>query len=218
MPDPWERQPRESARAHQAFLDYCAMGVSRRLHGLHEDYLRTAQEGRQKPPTTKWYTIGEWSRRNDWVKRSAAWDAEQSRLAKETRGIALREMTDRQVSQGKQFQEMAGLLAERINQYFRLLRPVTVEMLDENGQTVRVLKTNLTPTDIGSLARAAAHLFKAGVDVERLATGEATERVDLQLDRDAEALAEKYGMTKEEAQAELEAALEEVRGVLREGR
>jgi hypothetical protein len=40
-------------------------------------------------------TIAEWSARNDWVKRVAAWDAEQDRLARQAQAEDIRKMRKR---------------------------------------------------------------------------------------------------------------------------
>lgn len=69
-PDPelWERQPKESARAFEAFALYRDMGADRSLRKVVQKVNKSLT------------TVGEWSTNNDWVKRAAAWDAEQDRI------------------------------------------------------------------------------------------------------------------------------------------
>jgi len=181
--DPLARREGESKRANIALRDYASLGISRSLDALHGQYLSRASTGRQ--PTLKRYTLGEWSRRYDWVARVAEHEAEQRRLADEAMASArqesAREMAERQTAQGRQLQGIARLLAERAEQYIRLLRIATVETIDEVGQVVRVVKTELSASEAANLLRASAALARVGIDVERMATGEATDRVDVRL-------------------------------------
>ena len=203
-------EPRpESRRAASAKADYLAMGPGRSLDALHGRYVQDASTGRL-PPTLKRNTLHKWSQVFGWVARAAAYDAEQRRLDEEaiaeTRQAAAREMAERQVAQGRQLQGIARLLAERAEQYIRLLRVATVETIDEAGQVVRVVKTELSATEAANLLRAAAALAKVGIDVERLATGEATDRVDLRVvQREAEKAAKELGLDVAEVMAEVEA-------------
>lgn len=66
----WERQPEETARAFEAFCVYRNLGANRSIR-------KTAQELNKNCTT-----IAEWSSKYDWVKRVAAWDAEQDRIAR----------------------------------------------------------------------------------------------------------------------------------------
>lgn len=90
-PDPWERQPGESAKAFEAFAEYRDMGVSRSI--------RKAAQNLNKATTT----LAEWSTKYDWVKRCAAWDAEQDRIA---RLEMLAEMSSTRKKQRRQAQKM----------------------------------------------------------------------------------------------------------------
>lgn len=90
-PEPWERQPGETARAFEAFVVYRDMGASRSL--------KKAGQNLNKAITT----LAEWSSKYDWVKRVAAWDAEQDRIA---RNEMIAEMTATRKKQRKQAQRM----------------------------------------------------------------------------------------------------------------
>ena len=199
----------ESRRATAAFEDYAAMGPARSLDALHRRYVQEASTGRL-PPTLKRNTLHKWSQVYGWVARAAAHDAEQRRLdaeaIAEARQESAKEMAERQTAQGRQLQAIARLLAERAEQYIRLLRVATVETIDEVGQVVRVVKTELSATEAANLLRAAAALAKVGIDVERLATGEATDRVDLRVvQREAEKAAKELGLDVASVMAEVEA-------------
>lgn len=69
-PELWERQNGETARAFEAFSIYRDMGADRSL--------RKVVQRLDKNLTT----IGDWSVKYEWVKRAAAWDAEQDRIAR----------------------------------------------------------------------------------------------------------------------------------------
>jgi len=205
MPDSWDRQPTESAKAHRALLDYCGMGPARSMKALLERYVQAPTNASPRPPTLSWTTITTWSHKNDWVKRAAAWDADQERLEKEALRTAINEMAQRQASEGRALQDMAAMLRERLEQFVRVMRPVTVETIDENGQVVRVIRTEIKPGDAANLLRAVAAVYKTGIDAERLARGEATDAVDMRvLDAAAEKLAEETGLPKEAILADFE--------------
>lgn len=89
--EPWERQPKESAQSFEAFAMYRDMGVNRSI--------RKAAQNLNKAVTT----LAEWSSKHDWVKRVAAWDAEQDRIA---RNEMLAEMTATRKKQRRQAQRM----------------------------------------------------------------------------------------------------------------
>lgn len=82
-PEPWERQKGETSRAYEAFTVYRDMGPDRSIN-------KTAQK-LSKNRTT----IAEWSARNDWVKRAAAWDAEQDRIARQAQTDEIKKMRKR---------------------------------------------------------------------------------------------------------------------------
>ncbi|MFP3153114.1 hypothetical protein LQZ18_01525 [Lachnospiraceae bacterium ZAX-1] len=70
VPEPWERQEEEGARAFQAFVAYRDMGASRNLKKVAEKCNKTI------------YIINRWSSEHKWGRRSLAWDDEQDRLAR----------------------------------------------------------------------------------------------------------------------------------------
>lgn len=72
LPDLWERQPGESAKAFEAFATYRDMLTGERS-------VRKVAEKLGKSSTF----VSRWSSRFGWVERAAAWDDEQDRIARE---------------------------------------------------------------------------------------------------------------------------------------
>ena len=101
-PELWERQPKESAQAFEAFAKYRDMGVNRSL--------RKVVQAVNKSLTT----IGEWSTKNEWVKRAAAWDAEQDRIARNELAAEMAATRKRQRKQAQRMQEKGMELLESI--------------------------------------------------------------------------------------------------------
>lgn len=82
-PEPWERQKGETSRAYEAFGIYRDMGPGRSIN-------KTAQK-LSKNRTT----IADWSVKYEWVKRTAAWDAEQDRIARQSQIDEIKKMRKR---------------------------------------------------------------------------------------------------------------------------
>ena len=70
MSELWEMQPGESSKAFEAFVEYRDMPKPRSI--------RTVAQNLGKSATL----ISRWSSEKEWVKRAAAWDAEQDRIAR----------------------------------------------------------------------------------------------------------------------------------------
>lgn len=71
MAELWERQEKETDKAFEAFCVYRDMGPERSLN-------KTVQK-LSKNRTT----LADWSSKYNWVKRAAAWDKEQDRIARQ---------------------------------------------------------------------------------------------------------------------------------------
>lgn len=82
-PEPWERQEGETARAFEAFSVYRDMGPDRSLRKVVQQLDKNLT------------TIGDWSTKYDWVKRVAAWDAEQDRIARQEQLQDIKKMRKR---------------------------------------------------------------------------------------------------------------------------
>lgn len=70
-PLPWERQPRETPKAFEAFCAYRDMGTDRSCSKV------AAVVGKS------FSLMQQWSQKNGWVERAAAWDDEQDRLKRD---------------------------------------------------------------------------------------------------------------------------------------
>lgn len=65
---PWERQPKETPKAFEAFCVYRDMGKKR------------SQEATAEKLSKSRALVSRWSSKNNWVERVAAWEDEQDRL------------------------------------------------------------------------------------------------------------------------------------------
>jgi hypothetical protein len=130
---PWDRQPGEGGRAFAAFRIYRDLGpVDRSL----------ALVAQATGKSLTW--MKEWSRRNRWVGRAAAWDAENQRLSRAQHTKGLEEMARRQA--------LIGQLAQQ-----RAWQRLTA-MTDEDVMA-------MSPSE-------AVRLIESGVRIERLSRGE----------------------------------------------
>ena len=85
---PLNRIKGESEKAHSAFMAYFLMGVSGTLRDLFEKYQKqddeykrqeageseqqdSNEQATEKPPTASWWTLGNWSKNNNWQARIA---------------------------------------------------------------------------------------------------------------------------------------------------
>ena len=100
--EPWERQDGETAKAFEAFAIYRDMGPDRSL--------RKVVQSLNKNLTT----IAEWSSKYEWVKRAAAWDAEQDRIARIQQLKEIKAMRNRHAGMAKAMIVKAGRALNRI--------------------------------------------------------------------------------------------------------
>lgn len=82
-PEPWERQDGESTRAYEAFALYRDMGVDRSLRKVAQQLNKSLT------------IVAKWSTESEWIKRVAAWDAEQDRIARKEQAEAIKKMRKR---------------------------------------------------------------------------------------------------------------------------
>jgi len=152
----WDIRPDESSEAYRAFCDYREMGKAS-LNALWERYRSDAVP---TPPTTRMRTLGEWSRRYDWVERRRAWVQFTAEIRAEQTLRATRDMADRQARDAAHMQALA------------------MEMLDLlGGWNEETGKFELRP-DAEYRFQDVVRLFKVGVEAERVARGEATSIVE----------------------------------------
>lgn len=77
---PWERQPKETVPAWEAFKTYRDLGMKRSTANVQ----RTIGKSKR--------LIDGWSSKKNWVARCAAWDREQDRIGREARTKEIRDM------------------------------------------------------------------------------------------------------------------------------
>lgn len=118
-PEPWERQQGETPRAYEAFTVYRDLGADRSIN-------KTARK-LSKNRTT----IAEWSARNDWVKRVAAWDVEQDRIARQTQLEEIKKMRRRHADLATAMLVKAARALQRIPE--DEIGPGTISKLVETG-------------------------------------------------------------------------------------
>lgn len=82
-PEPWERQIGETSKAWEAFRTYRDIGPGRSIAKAGEIL------GKNR------VTLEQWSSKNSWVKRAAAWDDEQDRIARQEQVKAIKDMRKR---------------------------------------------------------------------------------------------------------------------------
>ncbi|NLB82491.1 MAG: hypothetical protein GX800_12990 [Clostridiaceae bacterium] len=71
LPEPWERLPKETARAFEAFIDYRDSGTDRSIRSTAQKLCKNRT------------TIAEWCKKYNWVERAVQYDAELDRQARE---------------------------------------------------------------------------------------------------------------------------------------
>lgn len=148
--DPWERQPKEPAKAFQAFTAYRDMGPTRSLRRIGRNVPRAIEE--QPANTWPMQSLGNWSTRHAWVARADAWDRHLDQIAREQQEQRRREMVD-------QHDALATQMLNRVAQ--RLV-----------GDQV----AGVDPLDISTLkAPDLIRMFVESVKVQRISRGEPTE-------------------------------------------
>lgn len=99
----WERQPRESSPAFEAFSIYRDMGGERSIRAVAEKLHKSSQ------------LLARWSRTLNWGERCRAYDNELSRKAEEQAIKELKNMRKRQISIGMKMQIKACEALESLN-------------------------------------------------------------------------------------------------------
>ena len=142
-PQPWERQPDETARAYEAFCIYRDLppserSIKRACQIFHGDAFKASKNA----------IWSEWSRKHNWVERANAWLDEQDRVTREAELDALREMRRRHIQTA---QHLVRLGAAQLTKLAK-------ELEEEAGE-------KLSPAMI-------LKFLKEGALLERLARGE----------------------------------------------
>lgn len=101
---PWERQDGETPKAFEAFCEYRDLGPNRSI----------AKTGQKLGKNLT--TLSEWSSKYDWVKRVAAWDVEQDRIAREAQ---IKEI----VAMRKRHAKIAERALEKVTEALETINP-----------------------------------------------------------------------------------------------
>lgn len=154
---PWERQPGESEMAFRAFVLYRDLLPEKRTHKAVGKILNKSTSN-----------VGAWSAKFNWRERAIAWDGEKDRIRRAKQLDDVAEMNDRHATYCRDALEVLGAPGRVLLK--QLKEGTLLEDLD-----------HLKPEKALSLL---SKVMAAGVSVmraERLARGEATDRVDGQV-------------------------------------
>ena len=88
-PELWERQEEESTKAYEAFAIYRDLGPARSTRQVSQQLGKSRQ------------LIGRWCTEYEWVKRCAAWDAENDRIARLENLAEIKDMRKRHADLAK---------------------------------------------------------------------------------------------------------------------
>ena len=102
QPEPWERQEGETAKPFEAFCIYRDMGPDRSLAKVGQKLGKSAA------------LMERWSAQHEWVKRVAAWDVEQDRIARQEQLKEIKKMRNRHAGMAKALIVKAGRALNRI--------------------------------------------------------------------------------------------------------
>lgn len=145
----WERQGTESDRAFEAFAIYRDMGPGRSAVRVGEALSKSTR------------LIARWSTEWGWVERAGAWDDEADRNERE------RNLTERAIARQKMLESHAAL--------GKTITVISAGVLAQFGE-----KNPGAAAKLGKMSAVdAAKLAQIGSQMERLARGETTERVEL---------------------------------------
>lgn len=162
--DPWAMQPWETPAQHRAFGEFLGLGPDRALWKLQS--IRNERQGSSNVASPKTGgRLADWSARNLWQVRAAAYDADQARRQLEEQAAEIRAMNARQAAEAQALQRVAQIPVRAI-----------LARLAEAGGDERLVDPD---TPLGDLLDAVKGLGPAGIQaakLERLARGEATER------------------------------------------
>jgi hypothetical protein len=132
-PLPWDKQPRETSKAFDAFRIYRDLGANRSLPKVAQTLSKSLPQ------------IKEWSARWNWVARASDWDAEQDRIDREKQREARNRVIERH-------QALGATITLQAFQRIRGDAAAGVEPLDPN---------RLLPRDVVRLAEVGVRIERA---------------------------------------------------------
>ena len=152
MTNPWNRRSNEPDSAWEAFELYCTMGPGARSNA---NVGRTL--GKSKALADRWSS--KWG----WVERARAYDMHMADVVQKRLEAEMGEMAVRHVKLGKNLQAVSGVV---LQEWARRIQEGEVDLKDVPVQV------------LSKITRDSALTAKTGVEIERLAVGESTEKVE----------------------------------------
>lgn len=150
----WNKNPKETSRAYNAFLIYKNLGALRSLRKTAEVFYGAAYFSKY---LAKEQQIFRWSSKYNWVARCLDWDIEEERIQIEEKRKDIAEMDRRQAKDGMEM--------SKIGMYNIKLQATDDPPKDKHG---KIIKPKIPVPE-------STRLFTEGTKAERLARGEVTE-------------------------------------------
>lgn len=106
--DVWERQPDETDKAYDAFVEFVAQPASNRT---------VAEIGKK---LGKAATVNNWARKWSWRGRALAWDDHQHKVAREAKLDGIRDMQKRHLKLSRMFQDLVAVELKRMLHHLQI--------------------------------------------------------------------------------------------------
>jgi hypothetical protein len=160
---PWERLPKESARAYAAFCAYRDLGAERSIDAAGTQQL--GSRSRKRAPRT-WF---KWSRRFHWVKRAEAWDAHLVRVGLRDKEQATRREGERWQERQRAHRDRQWKLADQMMDKAEtiLKMPLVRTRVEKNGGTTVIEPVKVRAADAARLSSVANDLAKEAIEDAR---------------------------------------------------
>ena len=183
LPEPWERQPHETAKQYHAFCHYRDLPPSKR--SIMEAWLEHKRLCEGKPLTretvrsrnviSRW---AKWSVQNDWQRRVAAWDAELNRRKRLAMIEAAEEAARRQARLAMRLQEIALRRLEQMTP--GSIRMADVYKLLELAVDIERKALKMEGEGASTLAQIMQNVSSLEIRMARELTDEELERIVMQ--------------------------------------
>lgn len=157
----YDRLPKESARAYEAFKAYCDLGAERSL--------RRAGQKLSKNHTT----VSDWSKKYNWVGRARAWDAAADERERKAKDDAMKKEADKWAKRQMSVREDRWTLGDELLAKAKamLAYPISKQTASQDGKAITI---NPQKFSFGSVAR----MVEIGDKLRGLAAGVATDKIE----------------------------------------
>lgn len=159
----------ESLRAYRACADYCLSGRSQRdLVAYYREQLSNASGCGVKPPTIYEYTIGDWSKKFNWVERREKWQNRRIDIKTSENLEEWGEHSDRMIKQAKMLSDKAELML----QHPHVKRVVTETYIAKQAGEEVAVKVTFEPakwsfSTVSEFMKTSADLFGVAVGLDK---------------------------------------------------